>query len=294
MSNFTIILPVYNDWRSLNVLINRIENSLKNTKNIYKILLINDCSTEKNPNILNYKKFFKEIKILNLRKNVGNQKAIATALKYINTKEKGNNGNYIIMDSDGEDDPKKIKEIIKYLRLNKKTEIITLNRTIRKESFFFSILYELHLFITFLLTFNYIRFGNFSCINKKILKKISGKNDLWMAYSATINKFFKNKHSISAPRKKRINGKSKMSYFGLIKHSISIHSVYKKNIFFSYFLYLIFLIYLSSKGIPLILIVIFVFLFFTHLFILIYLNQKKVNGISFNKCLNNIKTINKF
>jgi len=294
MTNFTIILPVYNDWKSLNVLISRIRNSLKNSKNIYKILIINDCSTEKKPNILNYKKFFKEIKILNLRKNVGSQKAIATALKYINTMKNGSDNNYIILDSDGEDDLEKIKEIIEYIRLNKKVEIITLNRTIRKESFFFSILYELHLFITFLLTFNYIRFGNFSYINKKVLKKISGKNDLWMAYSATINKFFKNKHSISAPRKKRINGKSKMSYFGLIKHSISIHTVYKNNIFFSYSLYLIFLIFLTNKGIPLILITIFIFLFFTHLFVLIYLYQKEVNGISFNKCLNNIKTINKF
>ena len=42
------------------------------------------------------------------------------------------------MDSDGEDDPKKIKEIVKLIDKNNKTNIITMNRTLRKE-FFFSV-----------------------------------------------------------------------------------------------------------------------------------------------------------
>ena len=40
------------------------------------------------------------------------------------------------MDSDGEDDPKKIKDIIKLIDKNPKIEIITMKRTLRKESFF--------------------------------------------------------------------------------------------------------------------------------------------------------------
>ena len=59
------------------------------------------------------------------------------------------------MDSDGEDDPKKIKEIIKFIDKNPNEEIITMNRTLRKESILFSILYEIHLFVTFLITNTY-------------------------------------------------------------------------------------------------------------------------------------------
>ena len=66
------------------------------------------------------------------------------------------------MDSDGEDDPKKIKDIIKLIDKNPNIETITMKRTLRKESFFFSILYEIHLIVTLLITFKYIRFGNFS------------------------------------------------------------------------------------------------------------------------------------
>jgi polyisoprenyl-phosphate glycosyltransferase len=287
MKNFTIILPVFNDWKSLNVLLKRIEDSLKNYKKNFKILLINDCSTEKNIYRLNKNKFFKEIKILNLKKNIGSQKAIATALKYLSKDNKNINDKFIIMDSDGEDDPGKIKKILNLLKINNEIKIITLNRTIRKESFIFSILYEMHLFITFLLTFNYIRFGNFSYIDKQIIKKLSSKEDLWLAYSATLNKFFKNKHSILASRKKRICGISKMSFLSLIKHSLSIQAVYRKNVFFSFTAYSLIIIFFFNIFLSKIIIGIFI----CYFIILINLTKKIINGVTFNQCLNNIKSI---
>ena len=232
MNKYTIILPAYNDWKSLSILMVQIERCLINTNNIYKILIINDNSTEKNTYKLNKNKFFKEVKVLNLRENIGSQKAIATGLKYISKYKNKNEDKFIIMDSDGEDDPEKIKEIVKLVDKNDNTKIITMNRTMRKESFFFSILYEIHLLVTFLITFKYIRFGNFSFITKKVVEKITKKKELWLAYSATLNKYFNAKNFILAPRRKRISGKSKMSYLALIIHSLNIQSVYKKNIFF--------------------------------------------------------------
>ena len=88
MSTYTIILPTYNDWKSLSVLLGQIERHLKSTNEKYKILIINDNSSEKNYFKLNINNFFKEIKILNLKKNIGSQKAIATGLKYISKYKK--------------------------------------------------------------------------------------------------------------------------------------------------------------------------------------------------------------
>ena len=294
MDTYTFLLPVYNDWESTKILLNQIEKYLKNIKNNYKVLIINDNSSEKIEYNFNKKKFFKEIKILNLNKNIGSQKSIATGLKYISKNHKNNNEKFIIMDSDGEDDPKKIKEIIKLVEKNKKLQIITMNRTIRKESLFFSILYEIHLIITFLITFNYIRFGNFSFLKKKIVDKITKKNELWLAYSATLKKYFLNRSSILAPRRKRISGKSKMSYLGLIYHSINIQSVFKKNILIYYLLYsfiLFALYFFQFLGIISITLILFLFI---HYLIISFGLQKKVNGITFNICLNNIKSIKKF
>ena len=293
MNKYTIVLPAYNDWKSLSILLTQIERCLKNTKNIYKILIINDNSTEKNIYKLNKNKFFKEVKVLNLRENIGSQKAIATGLKYISKFKSKNEDKFIIMDSDGEDDPKKIKEIIKLVDRNNNTKIITMNRTMRKESFFFSILYEIHLLVTFLITFKYIRFGNFSFLTKKVVDIIAKKKELWLAYSATLNKYFNSKNFILAPRRKRISGKSKMSYSALIIHSLNIQAVYKKNIFFAYILYsisFIFLYILSSFQYIMIMILI---LFTAHFLIIASCVKKTINGITFNFCLKNIKSIKK-
>ena len=78
---------------------------------------------------------------------------------------------FIIMDSDGEDNPLEIKNIIKLVK-SKEVQTITMDRKFRHESFLFSILYELHLVLTLLLTFHYIRFGNFTYLSLSSVKKI--------------------------------------------------------------------------------------------------------------------------
>ena len=286
MNIYTIILPTYNDWKSLGILLDQIEKNLNNTKNIYKVLIIDDNSSEKNSYKFNKNKFFKEIEIISLKKNVGSQRAIATGLKFINKYKNKNEDKFIIMDSDGEDDPKKINEIVELIDKNNNIEIITMNRTLRKESFFFSILYEIHLLITFLITFKYIRFGNFSFLNKKVINIITKKDELWLAYSATLNKYFSSKASISAPRKKRISGKSKMSYLSLIMHSLNIQSVYYTNIIIAYLIYSIILFLISSSFI-----LIFIFVFLLHIFsILIIRYRFKNNILNYDFCLENINS----
>ena len=293
MNIYTIVLPTYNDWKSLSILLIQIAKYLKNTKNIYKILIIDDNSSEKNKYRLNKNKFFKEIKILRLKNNVGSQKAIATGLKFISKYQKKREDKFIIMDSDGEDDPKKIKEIIKFIDKNHKTKIITMNRTIRKESFFFSILYEIHLLLTFFITLKYIRFGNFSFLSRKVINSLTKKKELWLAYSATLNKFFESKESILAPRRKRISGKSKMSYSNLITHSLNIQSVYMKNIFYSYIIYSTILIFLCIFKMFNIITLLLITLLIAHFLIITFNFKKETKGITFNLSLNNIKSIKK-
>ena len=122
MLNFSIILPTFNDWKSLKILLSRIEKIIKISKVRCKILIINDSSSVRNVYNLNKNKIFKEVKIINLEKNIGSQRAIATGLKYVKNYQKKDD-KFIIMDSDGEDDPEKIKEII---NLIKKIKILIL------------------------------------------------------------------------------------------------------------------------------------------------------------------------
>ena len=124
MKYFTIILPVYNDWDCLQILLGQIEDTLKGTEANFELLLINDGSNNFSNLNFNKKKFFNKIRIINLRKNVGSQKAIATALKYISNNNEKFKRDFIIMDSDGEDRPEEISEFINQVKDAKDKNIV--------------------------------------------------------------------------------------------------------------------------------------------------------------------------
>ena len=115
-----VILPVYNDWESLKKVLAILNRSLKNLKSNNFIIIVNDFSSKK----LNFnKKYsnFKKIRVLNLSRNVGSQKAIFFGLKYLQKiiKNKNNDSTISILDSDGEDNPNMIKNLIKLVNLKK-------------------------------------------------------------------------------------------------------------------------------------------------------------------------------
>ena len=101
MIKLNILLPLYNDWRSCNLLIKKINEKLENTKLKAKIIILNDASTQKiNINKKNLKKISK-IKVITSNINLGSQKIISVGLHFL---KKIKNETVIVMDSDGEDD----------------------------------------------------------------------------------------------------------------------------------------------------------------------------------------------
>ena len=229
MNNCFIVTPTFNDWKSLNKLLLFIDKNIKGLKRKIRILIINDCSTEKNDlNIKNLKNI-NSIKILNLKKNVGSQKSIYIGLKYL--KKYAIDSTIVVMDSDGEDDPLELKKLIN-LSIKNKNDIFFASRKKRQESLFFKFLNSIRLFITYILTGKYINFGNFSAYSSKHLKKIFLTNDMWFAYSSGILKNVGKIKLISIKKKKRYYGTSKVNFNFLFHHSIKIICVFKKEIFF--------------------------------------------------------------
>ena len=220
-----IVIPVYDDWKSLNKLLYEI-NSNTSTKELVKILIINDFSKKKPQ--LNFKKLnkIKEIKILELAKNLGSQRAIAVALNYL---KKIESSFYVtIMDSDGEDDPKHINKMIDLAKKNKNSVIVSCRKD-REENLIIKICYKIHLILTFLLTVKWISYGNFSSFHSKNIKKILSDNSVWLAYSSAVMKNTKIKKTYSK-RLKRYFGKSKVNFSFLVTHSIKIIGVFYKRV----------------------------------------------------------------
>ena len=242
MKTYKILIPVFNDWESLSILLNNIHALKINNLARIKILIIDDCSSE----ILNKKiefDSFEDIEIIKNIKNIGHGKSIANGINYLNKK---NDFDYlIVMDGDGEDRPEEVKELIlKSIELPSVT--ITANRIKRSESAFFKLSYHLHKILTLVLTGYSIKFGNFMCIPKKDLNLITSNKNLFVSFSGTVAKFIKHKTSIPSIRGVRYCGPTKMSFLKLIRHSLLIISVFRKetairlSILFSIYVTLIF------------------------------------------------------
>jgi len=289
MQNNIILIPIYNDWNSLNILLKKIID-LKIFKKKTTIIIVNDFSKEK-IHIRNF--LFKKIlniKIINLKKNIGSQRCIAVGLSYI--KRNYLNSNVIIMDGDGEDNPSLIKKLLNFSK-KKQNKVIVVNRTIRTENIFIKILYEINFINFFLLTHKFIRFGNFSLLKSTALNKIKNSKDLWLSYPSTIITNFNNIKLTFAKKEMRYAGESKMSYFNLFTHVLRILCGLRKKIFFVSMFYIIFLIllYVNTNRILLLILILYLILLNILLFIARPIFLKGIPS-NYLDLINNVKKFN--
>ena len=79
-----ILIPVFNDWKSLNLLISEINKEFKKNRDFQNEILIVDDKSTKEINILNKNlKNIKKISVIKLTQNSGSQKAIAIGLSFL-------------------------------------------------------------------------------------------------------------------------------------------------------------------------------------------------------------------
>ena len=219
-----ILIPIYNDWRSLFELLKNIDQQISEIDDEVSILVVNDGSNEEKENESFEFKNIKSIKIINMKENKGHARCNAAGLKFIFEKE---DFDYVIpMDGDGEDRPEEITLLIEKSK-DYPNEIITANRIKRSEGLLFKLCYEAHKLITLIFTGQNIKFGNFTLLPKSIVEKMVNEKATWNSFSGSLCKVSKDRKSISSIRGLRYFGPSKMSFSNLIQHSLSIISVFK-------------------------------------------------------------------
>ena len=283
MIKIITLIPVFNDWKSLKKLIFEINENIKNIKNItFECIIVNDASTIPHGEI---KKpiFIKSIKILNMIKNRGHARCNAFGIRYAVNNEKFDY--LILMDGDGEDRPEEIKTLINEALKYKKNSVVA-KRIKRSEGIFFKFSYVVHKLITLLFTGKKIYFGNYSCLTRKDVEKISNISSLWSSYSGTVKKNIKELKEINSIRGLRYFGPSKMSLINLVIHSFSIIAVFKLYVLFRSILMIIIFF-------PLVIyneLLFFLFFFFITVFnLLIFIVSKRESYGDLINSQNNLK-----
>ena len=286
MKKIHILIPIYNDWESVSKLLNEINYFIKDVDAEFSITIVNDASSIQQNINLNKIDSFKKIKILNMKENKGHARCIATGLKYISEKQ---DYDYIIpMDGDGEDRPEEILEFIN--QIDKFTNKAVVGKRIkRSEDLIFKICYELHKLITVTFTGKSIKFGNYTCLPKSTVEKMINEKATWNSFSGSLTKIEKDLIEIPSIRGTRYFGPSKMSFFNLVKHSLSIISVFRRTVLIRSALFIIvYILIIKSNAsiltsIPLLLLLIMIYSISSL--------ALRENMDEFDKALSNINSI---
>ena len=258
--NIIILIPVFNDFKSVSKLIEEIDINISDLKASFSIIVVNDASTDEK--ILKAKNLnnIKSLKLINMRNNRGHTRCIAAGLKYILENE---DFDYVIpMDGDGEDRPEEIINFVEKIKNNPNRTIVG-ERVKRSESLIFKVCYFLHKIITYTFTGKFIKFGNYTCLTKETVKKLIEEKATWSSFSGSLAKTEINLINSASIRGPRYFGPSKMSFFNLMSHSLAIIAVFKTGVIFrSIAFYAIYLIIVAEyisviTAIPLALIIIF-------------------------------------
>ncbi len=221
MAHHVIVIPQYNDWEALNLLIEKLNLDVAaSTLAATSLIIVDDCSSQDAPSLTKFNG--KSVQIIRLWRNMGHQRAIAIGLSYVADQYPCDK--VIVMDADGEDAPHDINALV-LASQNNPNDIVFAQRTKRQESVLFQFFYGIYKLVFRQLTGKVIAFGNFSIIPQRRLQSIVRVSEIWNNFPGGVIKSRLPYQSVPIERAKRLAGQSKMNFVSLVLHGLSTISV---------------------------------------------------------------------
>jgi glycosyltransferase involved in cell wall biosynthesis len=230
VTRLAFIIPVYNDWQSFRVLVDRIDRLVSSWKVEASVFVVDDCSVDKLPHSSAFGDLasISRLELLSLSANLGHQRAIAVGLCELELRE-GFDG-VVVMDSDGEDRPEELAGLIQSF-LEHKNAITVGQRIKRKESLTFRFFYYVYKLAFRLLTGAFIDFGNFCIIPSSLLHRLTHMPEVWNHLAAATIRSRLEIRRVPTKRGERYFGSSSMNLESLIVHGLSAISVFADVLF---------------------------------------------------------------
>ncbi len=224
--NVVIVAPCYNENITCIKFLEQLESYISLLPYNFVVVIANDCSSDNTIELLSDFRFKSQnitLRILELDFNVGHQKAIYQGLLYAKTIEADK---FIVLDSDGEDDPKAIKELLE-IKESANVDIVHVARLKRKEALSFRLFYMMYKLLFSFLTGKNLNFGNYCLFNRKTLNIILHHS--FIHFAAFLSKQRLKSKTIFYDRQKRLDGQSKMKFSNLIHHAFKSFVEYAED-----------------------------------------------------------------
>lgn len=160
MRRIAVISPFLNESKGLPVFLQSLESVFANVNCLVSFYLVDDGSTDDSVQLVKEYALAHahiELHLISLEFNSGHQVAIYEGLKKAT---EGKYDNYIILDSDGQDDPTIIPALIEKATF----DVVWVRRSSRSEGIYFQFGYLIYQLIYQLISGRKIDFGNYSII----------------------------------------------------------------------------------------------------------------------------------
>ena len=220
-----VVTPVYEDVEASSRLF--LELSAQFAGRIF-VVAVDDGSVKNPLDIDSLQQAGLEGVILQLRRNVGHQRAIAIGLGYVSERIESHQ-RVVVMDSDGEDLPVTIPELLQGLE-QEQVDVVVAQRKSRVETLKFKLFYAIYKRFFSLMTGRAISFGNFMALKANAVRRLVAMQELPIHVAGTVLASKLRATARLIDRGPRYAGQSKMNFVGLVLHGFKGLMVFAEDV----------------------------------------------------------------
>jgi glycosyltransferase involved in cell wall biosynthesis len=220
-----IVTPVYEDAGVASRLFMELASAFN--KQVF-IVAVDDGSVQQPLGVSSIEEAGIQGVVIQLKRNVGHQRAIAIGLSYV-AENLAEAQRVVVMDSDGEDLPESIKDLLKPLSSND-IDLAVAERKSRVETIRFRLFYVVYKWLFWLLTGRKINFGNFMALKPAAVKRIVSMPELGVHVAGCVLTSKLRVATCALDRGPRYAGLSKMNFVGLTLHGFKGLMVFAEDV----------------------------------------------------------------
>lgn len=224
-SRFAVVMPIYEDQEASTRLFR--ELSAEYADRVY-VVAVDDGSIHQPVQIEALQSAGLNGVVIQLKRNVGHQRAIAIGINYVADKMPDMPCT-VVMDSDGEDTPQSIRQLVAPMQ-SPKVDVVVAQRKSRIETFRFKTFYLIYKLLFQFLTGRKISFGNFMALKPAAVKRLAAMQELWMHVASCVLTSKLRVQTLPIDRGPRYAGKSKMNFVGLALHGFRALMVFAEDV----------------------------------------------------------------
>lgn len=220
-----IVTPVYEDVEASSRLFNELAKVFAG--NVF-VVAVDDGSVKNPLQVESIEKAGLDGVVVKLRRNVGHQRAISIGLGYV-SEFISDEHKVVVMDSDGEDLPSTIPELLNQLSPSD-VDVVVAKRRSRVETLRFKAFYVVYQALFRLLTGRAIGFGNFMALKAHAVRRLVSMQELSIHLAGSVLASKLRTSACPLDRGPRYAGQSKMNFVGLSLHGFKALMIFAEDV----------------------------------------------------------------